>query len=192
MCKVGRRHLRRTACRIDAINDASGHADNSCSLRHVTEDHATRSHLRVVANCNIAKDDSLSADKHARSYFRVPVAGHFSSAAQSDAMKNRYVVANFRRFANDKTGRVVNQDTVSKHGGGVNVYRVNFACRPVNITGELLSVSLPKMMTNTVGRESEKSFRIQKDVQEVLIGGIILEAEYQVPRGALRNVRLAL
>jgi hypothetical protein len=48
------------------------------------------------------------------------------------------------------------------------------------------------MMTNTVGRESEKSFRIQKDVQEVLIGGIIREAEYQVPRGALRNVRLAL
>jgi hypothetical protein len=99
---------------------SAGHSDDGRVRGYRTNDHGTCSNLYVIADVNVAEDLRAGSDHRAIAYGRVTLAAVFSGTAESHALVQQNIVADFRGFSDYYAHSMIDKAAAADGGAGVN------------------------------------------------------------------------
>jgi hypothetical protein len=108
-----------TQIRVACFNDAAGYTDNGCTCRHRMHDDGPRADFHIIAQRDTAENRSSRTHYHSIAERWMAFPAHVPGAAQSYALVQEHIVADFRRFTDNNAKTMINEEAFTDHCAGV-------------------------------------------------------------------------
>mmetsp|Transcript_32192 Transcript_32192/g.64080 ORF Transcript_32192/g.64080 Transcript_32192/m.64080 type:complete len:108 (-) Transcript_32192:49-372(-) len=96
----------------------------------------------------------------------------FPTPAKSYVMKNRAIVSQMSRFPNHYSGTVIEHDSTSECGIGMDVDLEILRDLALEVVGEDSTTTFPQVVCHAIGLEGVESFEVEKHVREACAGWV--------------------
>ena len=143
-----------------------------------------------MADFDIAEYLGTGAQKHAAADFRVAVAHFLPRAAERHALQHGNVVLDDDGRADDDSRRMVEENALADHSGGVDVDLKDFGRAALQVEREIAPSGLPQGMGEAVRLEGMKALEVKQRLDEPRAGGIAVEYGHGVGPERLADQRI--
>ena len=153
-----------------------------------TEPAATREHRPISILPRILAPAPISTP---RLDLGVAVAALLAGAAQGHILQHRNIIPNHRGRADDKTGRVIEENTFADPCRGMNVGLEHFGRTALEIEREILPAGIPERMRQPVRLDRVKPLEIEHRLDQPRAGRIAVDHGGNVGAEGLGDRRIA-
>ena len=159
----------------DDTNCARRNADDRRHWTNRFKHDRARTNSCISADLDITQHGRTRSDQDAASDLRMSITGFGSAAAECHILKKRYIVFDDRRFANDNSGCVVEENSCSEFDRRMNVDLENFGGAGIQIASKVASAVMPKRVGKTMDLDGMKPLKIEEYVERFTRSGVSLE-----------------
>lgn len=170
---------------LDRRDARNGHVG-----RHVVQDDRSRADFRAFSDVDVSEKLRVCSEHNAVADFGMPVAGFVSGSAERYAVENRNVVPDFRRFADDESRRMVEQNPVADFRRRVDIDRELLADEALEHFGEEEPTVFPQDVRHAVGLDGLEAFEKEERFENGTASGIAFERRPKIFCGILDDCRI--
>ncbi len=170
------------------INNVGGDADDGGVGRDVAEDDGAGADARVFADGDVAEDVGGVADEDVVAESGMALAADLAGSAESDALVERYVVADDGGFADDNAHAVIDEEAAADDGAGMDLDAGPEADDLGHEAGEEFEVPAPEPVVDAVNPDRLQARVAEQHHEPRGRGGVALEDDPGVFADVLEEI----